>query len=244
MASIEIRVGCSGWQYRHWRGGFYPAELPARRWFEHYAATFDTVEINNTFYRLPDQSVFEEWRRQAPPGFRYAVKASRYLTHMKKLKEPVEPLERILGRARHLGPTLGPVLYQLPPRWRYNRERIAAFLDLLPRDILHVLELREESWYNEELFALLEARGVSYCAHDMVGLPPERRATGPIAYARFHGIGTKYGGSYAEEDLRPWAEWLLGEGKKGRSIHAYFNNDIGGHAIDNALTLRTMLTGR
>src|SRR5689334_13225512 len=112
-----VRVGCSGWQYKHWRGVFYPAELPQARWFEHYAARFDTVEINNSFYRLPEAATFAAWRARAPKGFVFAVKASRFLTHMKKLKDPRDPLERFFSRARRLGGMLGPVLYQLPPRW-------------------------------------------------------------------------------------------------------------------------------
>src|SRR5688500_4965580 len=117
-ARPQYRIGCSGWIYKHWRGLFYPAKMPVRQWFEHYAREFDTVEINNTFYRLPEADVFDAWRLQAPKRFLYAVKASRFLTHQKKLKDPAEPLERLFSRARHLGPHLGPVLYQLPPNWR------------------------------------------------------------------------------------------------------------------------------
>src|SRR3954469_4130278 len=126
-----IRIGCSGWQYRHWRGDFYPAALPSGRWLEFYASRFDTVEINNSFYRLPEPTVFASWRRRAPTRFIYAVKASRFLTHMKKLKDPVEPLDRFFSRARQLGPTFGPVLYQLPPLWPVNVDRLATFLDQL-----------------------------------------------------------------------------------------------------------------
>ncbi|MEP6769003.1 MAG: DUF72 domain-containing protein [Acidobacteriota bacterium] len=142
-AAARFRVGCSGWQYRHWRGEIYPADLPASKWFDFYASRFDTVEINNSFYRLPEGAVFEAWRRRAPAGFLYAVKASRYLTHNKKLKDPEEPLERFFDRARHLRGKLGPVLYQLPPGWSVNLERLDAFLELLPGRARHVLEFRD-----------------------------------------------------------------------------------------------------
>ena len=138
----RVRVGTSGWIYKHWRGLFYPERLSARRWFAFYAERFDTVEINNTFYRLPAAGVFAEWRGQAPPGFLYAVKASRFLTHMKKLKDPEEPLETILGRARGLGPHLGPVLYQLPPHWGCDAARLEQFIVRLPRDLTHVFAAR------------------------------------------------------------------------------------------------------
>ena len=121
---MSVRIGTSGWVYQHWRGIFYPRGLPPSEWFAHYAREFDTVEINNSFYRLPDAGTFDAWREQAPPGFLYAVKASRYLTHLKKLKDPEDPLRRFFERAGHLGATLGPVLYQLPPRWRFNGPRL------------------------------------------------------------------------------------------------------------------------
>lgn len=238
----RIRVGCSGWNYRDWRGRFYPDDLPASGWFAYYAQHFDTVEINNTFYRLPEEDVFREWRRQAPEDFLYAIKASRYLTHMKKLKDAAGPLDRITTRVRLLEQHCGPILYQLPPRWRYNRERIITFLDLLPRDLTHVLELRDESWYNDGLFELLEERGISYCAHDMQGLPPLKRAIGPIAYARFHGTTGRYTGSYGRERLAPWCDWLGEELDAGREIYAYFNNDYEARAIGDAMLLREMLS--
>ena len=146
-----IHIGCSGWNYRHWKGAFYPETMRSPQWFSFYSEHFDSVEINNTFYNLPDEEVFDQWRQQAPPGFRYAVKASRYLTHMKKLRDPVEPVERLITRARRLGPHLGPILYQLPPRWRSNSERLRGVLEILPRDLVHVFEFRDVSWYNDEV---------------------------------------------------------------------------------------------
>src|SRR5215218_744824 len=141
--SPSIRIGCSGWQYRGWRGDFYPATLPLNRWFEYYAERFNSVEINNTFYRLPEPRTFAIWGGQAPAGFKYAVKASRYLTHMKKLKDPEEPLDRFFSGAKRLGRSLGPVLYQLPPRWTVQLERLGIFLDALPRRRHHAIEFRD-----------------------------------------------------------------------------------------------------
>ena len=145
-----IRIGCSGWNYRHWRGPFYPSELPTKGWFAFYARTFDTVEINASFYRMPKPETFARWRDQAPQGFRYAVKAHRFITHMKKLKDAEAPLALFIERARSLEERLGPILYQLPPRWKCNRERLELFLALLPRDLTHVFEFRDTSWMTEE----------------------------------------------------------------------------------------------
>lgn len=236
-----IRIGCSGWNYRDWRGRFYPQDLPVKGWFAFYAETFDTVEINNSFYRLPTASVFEKWREQAPPGFCYAVKASRYITHNKKLREPRDPLALMIGNARHLKSRLGPILYQLPPRWKLNRERLEQFLAALPGDLTHVLEFRDRSWMTEEVLALLDARGVGFCAHDMPGLATPRWAAGKAAYIRFHGGTGKYRGRYKEAVLQDWADWMAREAKGGRAVWAYFNNDHDADAIQDALTLRAMV---
>jgi uncharacterized protein YecE (DUF72 family) len=238
-----VRIGCSGWQYRHWRGDFYPAALPASRWLEFYASHFDTVEINNSFYRLPEPTVFTLWRRRVPPGFIYAVKASRFLTHMKKLKDPEEPLDRFFSRARQLGPKLGPVLYQLPPRWPVNVDRLANFLKHLPRRRRHAIEFRDPSWYSDDVFALLERAGVALCLHDMKGSTPERVAIGPFVYLRFHGT-TRYGGRYDDETLESWAEWLAPRVAAGVPVYAYFNNDVGGHAPRDAARLREAIARR
>ena len=237
----EIRIGCSGWNYRHWRSAFYPQGLAVKRWFAFYAEHFDTVEINNSFYRLPKAETFDAWRDQAPPGFRYAVKANRFLTQAKKLKDCEEPLARMMAPVRHLGDTLGPILYQLPPRFRINLERLESFLELLPRDLVHVFEFRERSWLTSEMLALLERHGASFCAHDMPGLATERWAVGPIAYVRFHGGSGKYWGRYSEEALLGWTDWMVAQARAGRPVWAYFNNDTEAAAIHDALTLKAMV---
>lgn len=214
-----------------------------KRWFAHYARIFDTVEINNTHYRLPESSVFEVWREQAPPGFVYAVKASRFLTHRKKLKEPAEPIERLTSRARHLAETLGPLLYQLPPGWKVDVGRLGEFLAMLPRDLLHVVEFREASWHCDRVYALLDEHGVGFCTHDIAGLGVPRIATGPLAYVRFHGPGGRYVGRYATQALVSWRDWMREQAEGGRQVYGYFNNDIHGHAIEDALVLKRLVEG-
>lgn len=236
-----IRIGCSGWNYQHWRERFYAKGLPARSWFAFYAEHFDTVEINNSFYMLPKPETFDRWREQAPPGFRYAVKANRFLTQAKKLKDCEEPLARMLPLFRRLGEALGPILYQLPPRMKLNLERLDSFLRLLPRDLTHVFEFRERSWYVPDTLALLEAHGAAFCAHDMSGSASDRVAVGPAAYVRFHGGEGKYWGRYSDERLLSWTDWMADQARGGREVWAFFNNDIDAHAIHDAQTLKAMV---
>lgn len=240
----RARIGCSGWEYKHWRGDFYPVDLPKARWFEHYAATFDTVEINNTFYRLPEESTFASWAARAPLRFLYAVKASRYLTHMKKLKDPEEPIERLFGRMRPLGKHLGPVLYQLPPNFKLDLARLEHFLQALPKGVRHAIEFREPTWYAADVKRMLERYGVALCLHDMRGSATERERIGPFVYVRFHGASGHYSGGYSDERLAGWADWLHARRAEGLDVYAYFNNDVGGHAPRDAVTLRRLLEER
>jgi len=243
FTNSAVRIGCSGWQYRHWRGDFYPAELPQSRWLEYYAARFNTVEVNNTFYRLPEAATFAAWGRRAPRGFVYAVKASRFLTHMKKLKDPDDPLQLFFSHAERLGSTFGPVLYQLPPRWPVNLARFETFLRALPRTRRHAVEFREPSWYSDDVFALMRKHRVALCLHDMQGSASGTLDVGPFIYVRFHGT-QKYSGSYSNEMLQRWAEWLVVRIRAGKRLYAYFNNDVGGHAPRDAARLRTTIAQR
>jgi uncharacterized protein YecE (DUF72 family) len=236
-----VRIGCSGWQYRHWRGDFYPAELPQRRWLEHHSSRFDTVEINNSFYRLPTAATFSAWRDRVPSRFLFAVKASRYLTHMRKLKDPGGPLDVLFGRASALGPQLGPVLYQLPPGWKKDVVRLEEFVSRLPARHLHAIEFREPSWYADDVLAVLDRKNVTLCLHDMKGSASGRRRIGGFIYVRFHGSSGKYAGRYSRAELRRWATWLNHAHRAGDDVYAYFNNDVGGHAPRDALQLRSML---
>jgi uncharacterized protein YecE (DUF72 family) len=222
--------------YPHWRDTIYPAGLPQRLWLQHYATNFSTVEINNSFYRLPGANAFESWRDQVPKGFVYAVKASRFLTHMKKLKDPEESLGLLFERIVHLGSALGPVLYQLPPHWRVDRDRLERFLKALPDGYRHAIEFREPSWISEDVFRLLQDHNVAHCIHDLGGTDIPRRVTSPFTYVRFHG-GSSHGGNYPNNVLESWADQIRTWEAQGIGVYAYFNNDVGGHAVRNAQTL-------
>ena len=237
MANTSIHVGCSGWIYPHWRGRFYPARLPESQWFAYYACTFATVEINNSFYRLPSAAAVAHWRVQAPAHFLYAVKANRYLTHMKKLRDPEDALRLFIERVRGLKEHLGPLLYQLPPNWRCDAQRLRAFLALLPREPVHVFEFRHASWLRDDVFALLDDYGASLCVHDMDGINVPRIATGRVAYARFHGTRPGYAGGYPAATLRAWGRWLHEQCDAGRPAFAYFNNDAEARAVLDAQAL-------
>ena len=240
----RVRVGCSGWQYRHWRGSFYPKELAVDDWLEFYVGRFDTVELNNSFYRLPEPETFAAWRRRLPSGFLMAVKASRYLTHLKRLRDPDQPLERFWSRANRLRERLGPVLYQLPPRWHRNVERLAAFTQAAPRRKRQAYEFRDPSWYVPEIYEVVGRSGAALCLHDMPGSESPRDPVGPFVYLRFHGSGARYGGRYPSQRLTAWADRLAEWAVAGLPGYVYFNNDIGGHAVRDADRLRRLLERR
>lgn len=234
----KLRIGTSGYQYDHWRARFYPRDLPKRRWFEHYARHFDTVEINSTFYHLPSAETFDHWRARAPVGFRYALKFSRYGSHVKRLEDPQESIGRFVALAERLRSRLGPVLVQLPPNFRRDVERLDRFLEAAPRRIRWAVEFRHPSWLCEEVFALLDARGAMLCVHDMLPEHP-LRVTGGGVYLRFH--GQRYGGSYSPQHLSAHARRIRRWRAAGLGVWVYFNNDERGYAVDNALALKRYL---
>ncbi|MEW6143138.1 MAG: DUF72 domain-containing protein [Chloroflexota bacterium] len=238
---MKYRVGTSGWHYDHWRGEFYPADLPRPRWLEYYAKTFDTVELNASFYRLPTESAFAKWRNSAPMGFRYAVKASRFITHIKRLRNVEDELKLFLGRTGPLRDRLGPVLYQLPPGLKRDDSLLEAFLKLLPKELQHAFEFRNREWLDEGVFDLMRRYGAYFCVFDMPGLTTPVVATASFAYVRFHGHTALYYSNYGDEELAEWVGRI--RALKGVSdVYVYFNNDAGGYAVENALTLRRMLT--
>lgn len=241
---ITIRVGTSGWHYAHWRGNFYPAHLPTDAWLPWYAEDFDTVELNNSFYHLPKQQAWEGWRRTVSEGFLFAVKASRYITHIKRLQVEPASIEKFFAGARLLGEHLGPVLYQLPPtfhRTGENVSRLEQFIPALPPGLTHVFEFRHDSWFVEETFAQLDRLGAGFCSFDLPGLRCPLRVTGGVLYMRFHGAEARYGGDYPEDALRDWASRLSDAAADVNQAYVYFNNDIGGFAPRNARTLRSLL---
>lgn len=235
--------GDCGWNYTHWRDVFYPRGVPQSRWLEYYAQHFDTVEINYSFYRLPERETFEHWHEKSPPGFVFAVKASRYLTHIKKLREPEEPLERLLSRSEGLKEKRGPILYQFPPGWSVDLDRLERFLKLLPREVRHVFEFRDDSWQTEAVWSLLARYSAAYCVMDSPGLPLHLRTTAEFSYIRMHSGGEETSGNYTDEHLSVWARRVEDMLKLG-DVYVYFNNDYRGYAVSNALTLRRMVTGK
>ena len=237
---MTVHIGTSGWVYRHWRRIFYPKELHQDDWFAYYASLFDTVEINYSFYRLPSADAFTAWRERAPSGFIFAVKASRFLTHLKKLKDPEAAIHNLFERASLLGEHLGPVLYQLPPNWQVNLERFERFLVALPKGYTHVVELRDESWLIEEVFRLMERYRVTLCIHDLHSIRIPIRVTAPTVYIRFHG-DAHHAGDYSDATLETWAERIRAWHREGFDAFVYFNNDVGGYAPKNAMTLKTLL---
>ena len=245
------RIGCSGWYYKSWRGTIYPETLETSSWLRAYTRRFCTVEINNSFYRLPSPQTFAGWRAQVPRGFLFSVKASRFLTHIKRLRDPEEPLTRLLTHARPLGPSLGPVLYQLPPRWFPDADRLETFLASLPERrspgsrvrLHHVIEMRDPRGYEPWVIDLLHQYGVTLCVHDMPGSESPLLMIGPIVYVRLHGYGAKYGGSYPHALLEEWATWLRGAMATGLDAYVYFNNDMNGYAVSDAERLRILVNG-
>jgi uncharacterized protein YecE (DUF72 family) len=237
----EIRIGTSGYLYQHWRGVLYPERLATARWLRRYAEVFDTLELNSTFYRLSTPTAAERWRAETPPGFVFAAKGSRFITHMKKLNDPRQALQRFFAPLRPLGSKLQVILWQLPPRFQVDAlPRLEAFLRLLPRRYRHAVEFREASWYLPEVAAVLARHETGFCEHDLVPLPAPS-FTGGFRYLRFHGATGKYDGRYGAEGLRDVGLDLRRWRRRGRDAYVFFNNDIGGHAVHDALALRSAL---
>jgi uncharacterized protein YecE (DUF72 family) len=237
----SFRVGTSGYEYNHWRGLLYPEDLPKRKWLSRFVEEFDTVEINNSFYHLPLATSFERWRDTAPPGFVFALKFSRYGTHLKHLREPHSSLDPFLERATLLRGKLGPILVQLPPSWQIDAERLDAFLAAAPRAIRWTVEFRHRSWLVDEVYAILERHGAALCIHDRLADHPWR-LTADWMYMRYH--GGNYDGRYSAQRLSADAERLARELRAGRDVYVYFNNDLGGHAVVNARQMREYLGKR
>ncbi len=241
----QARVGCSGWSYKDWRGIVYPADAPARTWFSIYAQRFDTVEINNTFYRLPAETTVDGWAAQAPEGFCYAVKVGQFGSHRMKLKDAASWLPRHLERVERLGPHLGPNLVHLPPRWQRNVERLDELLTVAPSTMRWAVEVREPSWLHDDVFDVLAKHGAALCIHDLLPDHPWERTT-DWTYVRFHGphaLEEKYRGRYGPRRLQRAAKVLGPWLDEGADVYAYFNNDYDGHAPEDAETLRSQLLG-
>ncbi|MER7406761.1 DUF72 domain-containing protein [Streptomyces sp. NPDC000070] len=234
---MTLFVGTSGWQYKDWRDFLYPSGLPMRLWLEEYAGHFATVEINNAFYRLPARETFEDWRARVPADFVVAVKASRYLTHIKRLKDPEEPVDRLMSHAAGLGDRLGPVLLQLPPNLRADPGLLDACLARFPAATRVAVEPRHDSWWTPEVRAVLESRHAALCWADVLARPatPLWRTT-DWGYVRFHQGRARPWPRYGRRSLATWLDRIATTWPDGEDVYAYFNNDPGGAAVADAMT--------
>jgi uncharacterized protein YecE (DUF72 family) len=235
-----LHVGTSGWHYDHWQGAFYPKDLASRSWLAYYADRLSTVEINNSFYQLPDRETLQNWRSVTPPRFLFTVKASRYITHMKKLKDAYQSVASFLRRMDELDEKLGPVLFQLPPRWNVNRERLQSFLDGLPEGYRCAFEFRDPSWFHDRVYEMLAAHDAAFCIYELGGQVSPKEVTADWVYVRLHGPDGAYQGRYDTETLAGWmgafSTWM----RQGKEVYCYFDNDEAGYAVENALALQAM----
>jgi uncharacterized protein YecE (DUF72 family) len=244
MGRQSFHIGTSGWHYSHWRGPFYPEDMGPREFLEYYRKRFHTVEINNSFYQLPKKETLEGWKNAVPDHFIFAVKASRYITHMKKLKDPAKATAKFLDRVETLGGKLGPVLFQLPPRWKFNPERLGAFLEALPRKYRCAFEFRDPSWFQEETLQALETHKAAFCIYEFAGRISPKEVTADFVYVRLHGPEGPYRGQYQTQTLAGWAGAFSAWVQKGTEIFCYFDNDESGYAAQDALRLQGMLKER
>ena len=234
-------IGTSGWHYNHWKGPFYPEKISPGEMLFYYARTFHTVEINNSFYRLPAPETWSAWRESVPPGFLFSCKASRYITHLKKLKEPEVTLIRFLEAVNGLGSRLGPVLFQLPPRWRADPERLRDFIGHLPPVNRYAFEFRDPTWFQDRIFQVLSDAGCALCLSQIEGIQSPKEITADFVYIRLHGPGKAYQGRYGKKDLAGWAGAVSSWVRTGRDVFCYFDNDEKGYAPLNARELKNML---
>lgn len=229
-----IRIGTSGWHYTHWRGPFYPEKLAASDFLSFYAQRFGTVELNNSFYHLPSESALLAWKETVPADFVFAVKASRFITHMKKLKDAGNSFEKFFDRIRVLGRKLGPILFQLPPHWHSDPGRLDEFLSALPARQRYAFELRDPTWFNSEVEAVLRNYRAGFCIYDFDGRLSPKQTTANFVYVRLHGPGARYQGSYSDEILQGWAHDFREWDQSGKDVYCYFDNDQSGYAAKNA----------
>ncbi len=238
--SGKVHIGTSGWNYGHWKGSFYPEELNQEKWLDFYKSRFRTVEINNSFYNLPEKKTFRSWKETVQKDFIFSVKASRYITHMKKLKDPEEPVERFLSTVKELGKNLGPILFQLPPHWNVNHDRLKSFLNTLPPGNRYTIEFRDESWWTRETYDLLKDHAVAWCIFHLAGSLTPKEVTADFVYIRLHGPEGAYEGQYDGNTLGGWAGAINSWKEQGKDVFCYFDNDQNGYAAQDALKLKEM----
>jgi uncharacterized protein YecE (DUF72 family) len=240
----SIRVGTSGWHYDHWKGPFYPADLKDEALLPYYAKRLGTTEINNTFYHLPERKTLADWRDATPGDFVFACKASRYITHMKKLKDPRDSIRRFFDVVEALEDKLGPILFQLPPRWHVDSGRLEAFLKALPRDHRYAFEFRDETWFAPEVYDALARHEAAFCLYHLAGKKSPIELTSDLVYVRLHGPGAAYEGRYDGRTLFGWVRRFLRWRDEGRDVYCFFDNDEKGYAALDAIRMRDMIVGR
>ena len=234
-----LRIGTSGWSYNHWRGPFYPENLPSGRWLEFYAENFDTVELNSSFYHLPKKKTFENWYQRTPNGFVFSVKASRFISHILKLSNALDPLQRFIDNAMGLKEKLGPILFQLPPKFTLDFERLEKFTKILPKDQRFTFEFRHQSWFCNEVYQLLQKNNLALTISDTPKYPLVEKVTADFVYARLHGHDVLYTSKYSKADLEDWAAKIKTWLAAGLDVFVYFDNDANAHASQNAKELKT-----
>ena len=238
----QVIIGTSGWWYDHWKGVFYPAEMEKKDWFYYYTNSFDSVEINSSFYRLPFESIVKGWARKAPEDFKFTLKMWRRITHFKKLKDIKEDLAIFFARIRPLKKNLGAILYQFPPSLKIDLALLEDFFQNLPTNLDQAVEFRHKSWLDKETFSLLKKYNIAHCIISMPDFPESVQITSEVSYVRFHGKKTLYGSSYSEEELAGWAERIKNFLKQGvKRVYVYFNNDYKAYAVFNALRLKELV---
>lgn len=238
----SVYIGTSGWSYKHWMGTFYPIGTKQKDRFAYYQKFFRTVELNSPFYRLPPRQTFEKWKSDVHDDFAYSVKASRYITHMKKLGDTTDSLTRLLDNAAGLDKKLSVILFQLPPAWEINIERFTAFLESLPKGNRYAFEFRNHTWYNEQIYTLLMHYNCAFCIYDLAGHLSPIEVTANYVYIRLHGPGDKYQGSYNDEILEEWASRCKAWINENRDVYIYFDNDQEGYAAFNAIKLQELMS--
>jgi uncharacterized protein YecE (DUF72 family) len=237
----ELWIGTSGWSYKSWAKTFYPEGTSAAKQFEYYSSQFQTVELNASFYRTPTEKTVQGWHHKSPKDFVFAVKGSRFVTHIKRLTDVKDSVAWFCDRMAPLAEHLGPFLWQLPPNFKKDSTRLERFLRWLPENFRHALEFRHPSWYEDETFELLSQYRVAHVSVSSLRMPMDLTQTADFTYVRFHGLEGGASHDYNAEELKPWAKHLQNVLESGDSVYAYFNNDINTRAPDNARLLRDLI---
>jgi uncharacterized protein YecE (DUF72 family) len=236
----KIHIGTSGWNYEHWSGVFYPPDLKQNEWLKFYTQKLHTVEINSSFYHLPREKTFEKWSATVPNDFIFSVKASRYITHVKKLNDPEEPVKKFIDAAKCLNEKLGPILFQLPPNLNFNNEKFCDFINVLPDKYRYTFEFRNSSWWNEITLKLLEENNLSFCIFELGELASPKEVTADFVYVRLHGHEEKYRGSYTKRLIAGWVKDFKKMSMEGKDVYCYFDNDEGAYAAKNAIEMHNL----